>query len=150
MQGSQLCPEDTRFVLLMSESSSSVYTRSYATLPPGVHLVAVLNVVVGLFAMFTGGTIDFVIAGGELTLVGSVQLGTIVIGVLHLVAGAGLWNRKSWGWYLSFLVSFFGILINLSILFLDFMQIRLYFIAILIRVIILGYLLDPPVRDSLI
>jgi uncharacterized membrane protein (DUF2068 family) len=109
-----------------------------------------LNLIVGLFAMFTGGTIDFVIAGGELTLVGSVQLGTIVIGIIHIVAGAGLWNQKSWGWWLSFVISFFGLLLNISIIFLDFTQFRLYFIAMVMRIIILGYLLDPPLRDSLI
>jgi len=128
----------------MSKSTSPVYSGSYSSRPPGAHLVAVLNVIVGLFGIFTGGTIDFVIAGGELTLVGSVQLGTIGIGLIHIVAGAGLWNQKMWGWWLSFLVSFFGLLLNLSIIFLDYTQLRLYFLAMLIRVIILGYLLNPP------
>ena len=132
----------------MSESSGTVYTPSYARLHPGVHLVAVLNMVVGIFAIFAGGTIDFVIAGGALTLVGSFQLSTVVIGIFHIVAGIGLWKEMFWAWWLSFLISFFGLLVNVSIVLLDYNQIRVYFLAMMIRVVILGYLLDPPVRDS--
>ena len=132
----------------MSESSGSARNPSYVSLPPGVHLVAVLNILVGIFAMFTGGTIAFAVAGGELTLVGSFQLSTVVIGLFHVVAGIGLWKLQAWAWWISFIISFFGLLVNVSIVLIDYTLVPVYFLAMLIRVIILVYLLDPPVRDS--
>ena len=133
---------------IMSDSSGVIRVPSYTTLPPGVHLVAVLNIVVGIFSVFTGATIDFIIAGGELSLVGSFQLGTVVVGVFHIIAGVGLWKEHFWAWWLAFIMSFFGLMVNISIVFLDFTQIRLYFLAMVVRVVILAYLLDPPIRDA--
>ncbi len=132
----------------MSESSGPVQMPSYSIIPSGVHLVAVLNLVIGMFAIFTGGTVAFVVAGSELTLVGSFQMGTVVIGIIHLIAAGGLWNQKLWAWWLSFLISFFGLLVNLSIVLLDYTQIQVYFLAMMLRIVILIYLLEPPVRDS--
>jgi hypothetical protein len=137
-----------RDVCFMSESSGVVQVPSYSVIPSGVHLVAVLNVVIGLFAMYTGGTVAFVVAGGEITLVGSFQIGTIFVGIAHVIAGAGLWKQQYWAWWLSFLISFFGLLLNLSIVLLDFTQLQVYFLAMLLRTVILIYLLEPPIRDS--
>jgi hypothetical protein len=143
-----MCPRGMRFARLMSESTGPVQMLSYSVIPSGVHLVAVLNVVVGLFAMYTGGTVAFVIAGGEVTLVGTFQFGTIFIGICHIIAGAGLWKQHYWAWWLSFLISFFGFLLNVSIVLLDFTQLQVYFLAMLLRIVILIYLLEPPIRDS--
>jgi len=132
----------------MSESSGPVQVPSYSAIPSGVHLVAVLNVVVGLFAMYTGGTVAFVVVGGEISLVGSFQLGTIFVGFSHIIAGAGLWKQQYWAWWLSFLISFFGFLLNVSIVLLDITQLQTYFLAMLLRIVILIYLLEPPIRDS--
>jgi hypothetical protein len=133
---------------VMSDSTGPIQVPSYSVIPSGVHLVAVLNVVVGIFARYTGGTVAFVVAGGERSLVGSFQLGTIFIGACHIIAGAGLWNQKFWAWWLSFLISFFGFLLNVSIVLLDFTQLQVYFLAMLLRIVILIYLLEPPIRDS--
>jgi hypothetical protein len=132
----------------MSESSGPVQVKSYSVIPSGVHLVAVLNLILGMFAIFTGGTVAFVIAGGEVTLVGSFQMGTVIIGIFHLIASVGLWKQQLWAFWLSFLVSFFGLLINLSIVLLDYSQIQVYFLAMMLRIVILIYLLEPPIRDS--
>jgi hypothetical protein len=132
----------------MSESSGPVQVPSYSVIPSGVHLVAVLNVVIGLFAMYTGGTVAFVVVGGEISLVGSFQLGTILVGLCHVIAGAGLWKQQYWAWWFSFLISFFGFLLNVSIVLLDFTQLQTYFLAMLLRIVILIYLLEPPIRDS--
>jgi hypothetical protein len=148
MNLAQLCPKGTRHVSLMSSSSGVVQAPSYNVIPSGVHLVAILNVVIGLFAMYTGGTVAFVVAGGEVTLVGSFQIGTIFVGIAHVIAGAGLWKQQYWAWWLSFLISFFGLLLNLSIVLLDFTQLQIYFLAMLLRTVILIYLLEPPIRDS--
>jgi len=132
----------------MSESSGPIEVKSYSVIPSGVHLVGVLNLIIGLFAIFTGGTVAFVVAGGEVTLVGSFQMGTVVIGIIHIIAAAGLWKQKLWAWWLSFFISFFGLLVNLSIVLLDFTEIQVYFLAMMLRIVILIYLLEPPIRDS--
>ena len=132
----------------MSESSGPIEVKSYSVIPSGVHLVGVLNLIIGLFAIFTGGTVAFVVAGGEVTLVGSFQMGTVVIGIIHIIAAAGLWKQKLWAWWLSFFISFFGLLVNLSIVLLDFTEIQVYFLAMMLMIVILIYLLEPPIRDS--
>jgi hypothetical protein len=53
--------------------------QTVADIPVGVILLAVLNIIVGLFSVFTGVTIDFILIGGELTLVSSIQLGAVLI-----------------------------------------------------------------------
>lgn len=137
-----------RVAIFMSEPSSPIQAKSYSVIPSGVHLVAILNLILGMFAIFTGVNVAFVVAGSELTLVGSFQMGTVVIGIFHLIAAAGLWNNQLWSWLLSFLISFFGLLLNLSIVLLDYTQIQVYFLAMMLRVVILIYLLEPPIRDS--
>lgn len=132
----------------MSESSGPIQVKPYSIIPSGVHLVAILNLILGFFSIFTGVTVAFVLAGSELTLVGSFQMSTVVIGIFHLIAAAGLWNNQLWAWWLSFLISFFGLLLNLSIVLLDYTQIQMYFLAMMLRIVILIYLLEPPIRDS--
>ena len=116
--------------------------------PVGVMLLAVLNMIVGIFAIFTGITIDFIMIGGELTLVSSFQLGAIVIGLIQIMAGAGLYNLKSWAWYLAVLVTLIGLLINILIVVIDFNELRFYFLPMLIRVVILAYLMSGHIRKK--
>ena len=129
----------------MNETSAPEST-SAASGPVGVTILSVLTILVGIFAVFAGITIDFILVGGSLTLVGSFQLGAIVIGLITIGAGYGLWKLKSWAWWLAVIVIALGIILNVSIILLDFTQIRLYFLPMLLRLVVLGYLNYKPIK----
>ncbi len=115
--------------------------------PMGVILLAVLNIIVGIFGVFAGITIDFIMIGGELTLVSSFQLGTIFIGLFQIIAGYGLWKLKSWAWWLAIAITGIGLILNLLIVLVDFNLIRMYLLPILIRIVILAYLRHKSIRS---
>ena len=115
--------------------------------PFGVALLALLNIVIGLFAVFAGITIDFITIGGELTLVSSFQIGAIFLGLFAIIAGLGLWRLKTWAWWLAMLDSFLALLINFAIILVDYTELRFYFLPILIRVVILVYLMQPSIKN---
>jgi len=114
--------------------------------PAGVAILAVLSMIVGIFGIFAGVTIDFIWVGGALTLVSSFQLGTIFIGLFQIIAGYGLWKMKSWAWWLAVAITGIGLIINLLIVIVDFNLIRMYLLPILIRVVILAYLRHRTIR----
>ena len=111
-------------------------------------LLAVLNFIVGIFGIFFGITIDFVLIGGELTLVSSFQLGAIIIGIFQIIAGYGLWKLKTWAWVLSVAITFIGLIINIGIVLVGFsiQLVREYFLVMLMRLIILVYLMKESIR----
>ncbi|NHJ14367.1 MAG: hypothetical protein EAX95_11860 [Candidatus Thorarchaeota archaeon] len=130
------------------EQTGSTKGTSAATGPIGVAILSVLVVVVGLFAVFAGITIDFILVGGELTLVGTFQLGAIIVGLLAIISGIGLWNLKSWAWYLAAIVIALGFILNVSIVLLDFTELRFYFLPMLLRVVVFAYLMHKPIRSQ--
>lgn len=115
--------------------------------PFGVLFLAVLNIVVGIFSIFTGITIDYIMIQGELTLVSSIQLGAILVGLIQLIAGYGLYTLKSWAWFLAVVVTFIGLVINLLIVTIDFHEVRFYFLPMLIRLVILVYLMSVNIKS---
>ena len=115
--------------------------------PLGISLLAILNIIVGIFGILTGITIDFIISGGALTIVSSYQLGALVIAILQIVAGYGLWTLKSWAWWLAAFATLFGLVVNVLIIFTDFTLWNTYLLPILIRLVILAYLLRASVKD---
>ncbi|MFX1369092.1 MAG: hypothetical protein ACFFAY_10875 [Promethearchaeota archaeon] len=121
---------------------------SAATGPVGVAILSVLTIVVGIFAVFAGITIDFILVGGDLTLVGTFQLGAVVVGILAIIAGFGLWKLKPWAWWLAVLVIALGLILNVSVVLLDFNELRFYFLPMLLRCVILGYLMWNPVKSK--
>ncbi|MFX1369091.1 MAG: hypothetical protein ACFFAY_10870 [Promethearchaeota archaeon] len=127
-------------------SKSTAATPDYPS-PIGVALLAMLNIVIGLFAVFAGITIDFIMVGGDLTLVGSYQIGAIFVGVFAIVAGLGLWRLRSWAWWLAIIDGLLALFINLSIILIDNSQLRFYFLPILLRVVILVYLMQPSIKS---
>ncbi len=127
-------------------SKSTAVSTDYPS-PVGVALLAMLNIVIGLFAVFAGITIDFIMVGGDLTLVGSYQIGAIFVGVFAIVAGLGLWRLRSWAWWLAVIDGLLALFINLSIIFIDNSQLRFYFLPILLRVVILVYLMQPSIKN---
>jgi hypothetical protein len=116
--------------------------------PIGVSILAVLNIMVGIFGILSGITIDFILVGGDLTLVGTYQLGTLIIGIMQILAGFGLWKLQSWAWWLGAIVTLIGLVINLLIVFADFALWNTYILVILIRIVILWYLLQVKYRFS--
>ncbi len=114
--------------------------------PLGVSLLAILNVIVGIFGILSGITIDFILAGGELTIVGSYQLGALIIGIFQIIAGYGLWTLKSWAWYLAAFVTLLGLVINILIVLSEFALWQTYLLTMLIRVVILAYLFRSSVK----
>jgi uncharacterized membrane protein (DUF2068 family) len=115
--------------------------------PLGISLLAILNIIVGIFGILSGITIDFIMSGGALTIVSSYQLGALVIAILQIVAGYGLWTLKSWAWWLAAFATLFGLVINVLIIFTDFSLWNTYLLPILIRIVILAYLLRASVKD---
>ena len=114
--------------------------------PAGVAILALLNLIVGIFGILEGITIDFIMVGGDLTLVSSFQLGTILVGIFQIIAGIGLYRLRSWAWILAMLVTFIGLIINIAIVTLDFTLFLEYLLAMLIRIVILAYLNKESIR----
>jgi len=104
--------------------------------PLGVSLLAILNVIVGIFGILSG----------ELTIVGSYQLGALIIGIFQIIAGYGLWTLKSWAWYLAAFVTLLGLVINILIVLSEFALWQTYLLTMLIRVVILAYLFRSSVK----
>jgi hypothetical protein len=144
---------EKKVLILLSKPHAAFYLEEIkkvteSTGPPvGVAILAVLNIIVGLFGLFAGITIDFILSGGALTMVGSFQLGTIFIGLFQIVAGYGLWKMKSWAWMLAVAITGIGLIVNLLIVFFDFNQIRMYLLPMLIRIVILAYLRHKPIQS---
>ncbi|UCE11732.1 MAG: hypothetical protein JSW61_07330 [Candidatus Thorarchaeota archaeon] len=132
----------------MSKSTTTGKTPSAGSNPIGVTILAAIVMALGLFSIVTGVTIDFILAGGDLTLVGSFQLGAIVVGVLAIIAGIGLWKLKSWAWWLAAIVIGIGLILNISVVFLDLTELRLYFLPMLLRALVLVYLTRPAIRGK--
>jgi len=95
--------------------NKSTTERTEKERPFGVSVIAVvvmafgaLTTILGLLGMLVGfvsGIMDtsrgagFVFAGG---LVG------LLLGVVYVLAGVGLWNLRAWAWWLAFLVGIVG------------------------------------------
>lgn len=116
--------------------------------PVGIMLLSVLNLIVGVFAIFAGITIDYIMIGGELTLVSSFQLTAILVGLVQIIAGVGLYTLRSWAWYLAILVTLIGLLINLLIVIIDFNELRFYLLPMMTRIVILAYLMSGPIKKK--
>ena len=116
--------------------------------PPGVLILAGLNVIIGIFAILAGieGAISFV--GGEVTFVANFQLIAMAVGIIPIIAGYGLYKLKSWGWWLSVIAAFVGLLLNAITLFFDWTLYTLYVLPILVRILILVYLRNPQIRSK--
>lgn len=116
--------------------------------PVGVTLLAILNMVVGIFSIIAGISIDFILSGGELTLGGTFQLFALFVGIFHVIAGIGLWDLRSWAWYLAAFVTIIGLINNFIIIFFDWSLLLQYLLAMLIRIVILLYLFKDSVKSK--
>ena len=113
-----------------------------------MQILAILSVVLGIFGIWNGINIEFILSGGELTLVSSLQLGALLIGIFQIIAGLGLWKLKSWAWYLVLFVTIIGLLLNLGIVILDFSLFSRYLLTMLVRAIIIAYLMKKSIKQQ--
>jgi uncharacterized membrane protein (DUF2068 family) len=113
---------------------------------PGILILAGLNIIVGIFAILAGleGAISLV--GGELNLVINMKLIALAVGFIPIIAGYGLYNLKSWGWWLAVIAAFVGMILNIITVILDWSLITFYVLPILVRLLILVYLRNPQIR----
>ncbi len=94
--------------------------------PRGIIVAAVVEILLGIFALI-GGVVHLLFGvGGLVTISGSdVTLGAIanglgdlftVEGLILLVAGFGVWSMKRWGWRLSVGILVAGIVTSVPVL----------------------------------
>ncbi|MBI3859635.1 MAG: hypothetical protein HY296_05275 [Thaumarchaeota archaeon] len=118
--------------------------------PTGVTVLAILDMVGGIIALL----------GGGLILAGSSYLGTLgygqfaglaaafgggllVVGVLAIVVGYGMWSGKGWAYLLSIVLYILGIVTSLgSLAFGNYSSI----VGLVIYIIIIWYLWKPHVK----
>jgi uncharacterized membrane protein (DUF2068 family) len=116
--------------------------------PFGVTMLSLFYIVVGIFGMATGIEVALLELGGELTLVANLQLVALVIGVLTLMAGIGLWDLKSWAWSFAALMAVIGLVLNILAVIVDFALFTFYLLPLMIRLLLLIYLFSDDIKSK--
>jgi uncharacterized membrane protein (DUF2068 family) len=115
---------------------------------PGILILAGLNIIIGIFAILAGVEGAITLVGGELTIVANLKLVAMAVGFIPVIAGIGLYNLKSWAWWLAVISAFVGILLNVITVVFDWSQLTFYVLPILVRLLILVYLRNPQIRSK--
>ena len=115
--------------------------------PPSIALIAAITLFVGLYAISIGLSLVSDLTEGTLTLVGTVQLGALVVGILHIFGAYGVWELKPWGRWIAFASAAVGLILNIATVTLAPILIFQYFIPMAIRLLIVYYLIASPVKD---
>ncbi|MFW9920724.1 MAG: hypothetical protein ACFFED_14060 [Candidatus Thorarchaeota archaeon] len=115
--------------------------------PASIALVALVTLVVGVYAISIGLTVVADLVEGTLNLVGTVQFGALLFGILHLIGAYGVWQMKPWGRWIAIASASVGLLLNIATVALAPLLVFQYFIPMAIRVLVLYYLLVSPVKD---
>jgi len=116
--------------------------------PLGVSILALLDIVIGVFAIWMGVNTEFIRLGHQLILIDAVRLGDLVLGVVLIIAGFGLWKMKYWAWLISILFMAIGLVLNVGLVLIDWELIHRYILAILVRIIVIVYLVQPEIRSK--
>lgn len=121
--------------------------------PRGVTTTAIVEVLLGIFALIGGAVHLLFGVGGLVSFSGSdVSLGAFaeglgdiftVEGAILVVAAIGLWGMKGWGWKLSVGVVITGIITSIPVLLLGSVGAAP---ALLVNFALLYYLLRQPTR----
>ena len=116
--------------------------------PTGVTILAVLAFIVGIFGALGGllvvaaGTAaaayGFGIEGGLAVVIGALVL---IVGLLWLAVGWGLWNINKWGYQLAMILAIIGIILALPGI------AGAGIVTIIINGIIIYYLIQPEIKD---
>ncbi len=122
--------------------------------PRGIFVTAIVEILLGIFALI-GGVVHLLFAvGGLVSFSGSdVTLGTIanglgdlftVEGLILLVAGFGVWSGRRWGWKLSVGILLAGIITSVPVLALGSVG---AVPALIINILLLYYMARRTTRD---
>ncbi len=123
-------------------------TTTYAPPPPpavipkagrpiGVSFIAIITILEGIVFLGTGGIIA--LAGGVVDELWIAALGVFILifGLIFIALGSGLWNLRSWAWWLTIIFEILGIIGTLILT----LAIGAAFILTVISAIVLVYLL---------
>jgi hypothetical protein len=105
--------------------------------PIGVSLFAIITILEGIVFLGVGGIVA--LAGGVVDEFWIAAVGVLVLifGLVFIALGSGLWNLRSWAWWLTIIFEIFGIIGTLILT----LAIGAAFILTVISAIILVYLL---------
>ncbi len=116
--------------------------RTPSDRPLGVAILAFLQILSGLLYIFVGG-LAVLAAGftgflGILFLVGGAVM--LLVGIIGLIIGFGLWGMKSWAWLWAIIVNILGIIFS-------FAGDPVNVMGIAISIIIIIYLMTPDIKS---
>ncbi len=112
---------------------TSGYSAPSGDRPLGVTILALLQIIGGLFSLI-GGSIFFIIP-----FIGWIIGGIIVIlALLDLVIGWGLWSMKSWAWMAAIILNIISLIIAIP---------SFDYISIIISLIIILYLQQADIKS---
>ncbi len=110
--------------------------------PLGITLLAILQLLGALSSLAIGGLALYLayLLGGPWWILGAiVSLVTFIIGIIGLIIFFGLWNLKSWAYWLALFVNIVSILTNIS---------PLNPVGLAIPLVIVIYLFTPNVKSA--
>ena len=122
-------------------------TNSQSQVPLGVSILALLSIIIGIFSIWMGVNTDVIRLGHHLTLIESFKIGDMILGVLLIIAGFGLWKMKYWAWLAITIVVAVGLIFNIVVVLIDWESIHRYILAILVRIVLIAYLLQPEIKN---
>jgi len=112
---------------------TSGYSAPSAERPLGVTILALLQIIGGILSLI-GGSIFFIIP-----FIGWIIGGIIVIlALLDLVIGWGLWSMKSWAWMAAIILNIISLIIAIP---------TFDYISIIIALIIILYLQQGDIKS---
>jgi hypothetical protein len=110
--------------------------------PLGVAILALLQILSGLLWLVLGATA--VIAAGLVGIFGFILLFAgallLIIGIIGLIIGFGLWGMRSWAWIWAIIINFIGLIIGLT-------NPAQNVLGIVVSLIIIVYLMTPDIRS---
>jgi hypothetical protein len=140
---------DTETLATTPPASPSQPTTTYTPPPPppaivpkvgrpiGVSIIAIITILEGIVFLGVGGIVA--LAGGvaDIFWVAAVGVLVLIFGFIFLGLGSGLWNLRSWAWWLTIIFEIFGIIGTLILS----LAVGPAFILTVISAIVLLYLL---------
>ena len=112
---------------------TSGYSAPSAERPLGVTILALLQIIGGIFSLI-GGSIFFIIP-----IIGWIIGGVIVfLALLDLLIGWGLWSMKSWAWMAAIILNIISLIIAIP---------TFDYISIIIALIIILYLQQGDIKS---
>jgi hypothetical protein len=95
-----------------------------------VILVGVVLTLLGLLTVLALGIAGFAIGGSVGAAVGTAIGGVIlVMGLITLAAGLGLWRMRGWAWWLTVIVLILDLVFTSSLVFAAFFLILIFYLA---------------------